>query len=138
MLKTWLIARKPTLFLREIGWMLLVGSSLHFLASTWLYVREGFPPHDRVGYVYFIGLIQLGCGLLDLLSYRELQQRSALARRSLSVSIVMITGYALIIAPTYPDFSLLFKLAPPFYLIYHWWAYFTLRSRLVMLNKTNV
>jgi hypothetical protein len=106
--------------------MLLLGSSLHFIASTSLYVSEGFPSHDRVGYIYFIGLIQLAGGLLDLLSYRLMQTERTLARRSLLVSVVLITGYALIISPTYSDFSLLFKLAPPFYLFYHWWAYMKL------------
>jgi uncharacterized membrane protein HdeD (DUF308 family) len=118
--------------------MLLLGSSLHFVASTSLYVSEGFPSHDRVGYIYFIGLIQLASGILDLLSYRLLRTERALARRSLLVSIILITGYVLIISPTYPDFSLLFKLAPPFYLLYHWWAYLNLRQVQRKTPKLNV
>jgi hypothetical protein len=126
MLKTWIAARKQTLFLREIGWMLLLGASLHFIASTWLYLDHGFPAHDRVGYIYFIGLIQVAAGLSNILTYRSLPKEPNLAKRSLLISAILITGYVFIISPTYPDFSILFKLAPPFYLIYHWWAYIKL------------
>jgi hypothetical protein len=119
---------KKSLFLREMGYILLLGGTLHSAAVTYLYLSQGFPPHERIGYVAFIGLIQLAAGLLDIQASKLLYADRSSARTALGISVLLITGYALIISPVYPKFSLLFKLAPPSYLVYHWWALIKLRA----------
>jgi hypothetical protein len=121
-------AARSGLFLREMALALLLGASLHFGAVTWMYVRDGFPAHDRIGYIYFIGVIQIGVGLLDLLAYRLLTIDRTMAARVGWLGAIIISGYAVIISPVYPNFSFLFKLAPPAYLIYHWWVVIRLRA----------
>ena len=117
----WLHQRALTYFLREMGIVLLAGGSAHFIAVTYLYFSNGWPSHDRMGYIYFIGLIQLAAGGLNLLSNRLLQIDRKLASRSHLIVLTLITGYFLLILPAYPDFSAAFKIAPPAYLLFHWW-----------------
>lgn len=119
--------QKETLFLREMGYILLLGATIHFAAVTQLYLSHGFPTHDRLGYIFFIGLVQVATGLLDLFGYKLLMVDRSLARRAVLISTLIITGYVLVILPAFPDFSFLFKLAPPAYLLYHWWALLNLR-----------
>jgi hypothetical protein len=123
-----IVSGKKALFLREMGYILLLGGTLHFVAVTYLYLTKGFPEHDRIGYVYFIGLMQLAAGLLDIQASKLLQADRSRARTVLGIAVLLMTGYALIILPVYPKFSLLFKLAPPAYLVYHWWALIKLRA----------
>src|SRR5688572_1698247 len=108
-------ARKTTFFLREMGVILLLGTTFHFVAVTYLYLSQGFPSHDRIGYIYFIGLLQIAVGLLDIRAARLVPTDRSSARSIAVVSAIVITGYAMIIFPVYPDFSFLFKLAPPAY-----------------------
>ena len=124
----WLRGRARTYFLREIGFVLLAGGTVHIIAVTYLYGTSGWPTHNRIGYIYFIGLIQLVVGSIDLLSNRLLQVERKLALRSHLIALALITGYFVTILPTYPDFSFAFKLAPPTYLLYHWWVLYKLLS----------
>jgi hypothetical protein len=124
-----IIKASQLLFLREVSFILLIGATLHFVAVSHLYFTDGFPSHDRAAYVYFIGLIQVAAGLLNILSWRSLRDRDAVkAQGTLGISVALITGYVAIVTPVYPDFSFAFKLAPPSYLLYHWWAFIKLRS----------
>lgn len=117
------------LLLREMGYVLLAGGTAHFVAVTVMYVANGFPSHDRIGYIYFIGVIQLVVGCLDLLAHRSRGSDQQQAQYLTLLSAVTITAYVLIILPTYPDFSAIFKLAPAIYLIYHWWAVLKIRKQ---------
>lgn len=119
--------RKKTLFLREMGAILLLGATLHFVGVSYLYASEGFPKHERIAYIFFIGLIQLAVGLLDILASRLVQLDRSSAISVVTVSTILITGYVIMIVPVYPDLSFAFKLAPPSYLLYHWWVSIRLR-----------
>ena len=119
--------RAQTYFLREMGFLLLAGGTVHTIAVSYLYGTSGWPTHDRLGYIYFIGLIQLATGGLDLLSSRLLRIERKLAFHLHLIALMLISGYFIVILPRYPDFSLAFKIAPPTYLMYHWWVAHKLR-----------
>lgn len=124
----WLHQRAQTYYLREMGLVLLAGGTAHFIAVSYLYVSAGWPSYDRLGYIYFIGLIQLAAGGLDILSNRLLQIDPKLTLRSHLIALALITGYFLLILPTYPGFSFAFKIAPPTYLLFHWWVMYKLTA----------